>query len=128
MSELTRRRFLQGTGLAAGGLIMGCALRPNKSAVSLVSERSFEGAAFDAWLQITPDDRILLQLDKVEMGQGTTTGFATLLAEELEVDPAFGGLRCTSSSSSRFRSRVGAPAPATHTNPCVARPLAPESA
>lgn len=87
MTGLTRRRFLQGTGLATGGLVLGCSLRPDKNSVSMASERSFEGATFDAWLQITPDDRILLQLDKVEMGQGTTTGFATLIAEELDVDP-----------------------------------------
>lgn len=42
----------------------------------------------NAFLQITPDGRIIFQLDKVEMGQGTTTGLATLIAEELDVDPA----------------------------------------
>ena len=85
--KITRRSFLGGTGLAAGGLVTGCVLRSRPDAVSRASEQSFEGTAFDAWLQITPDDRIILQLDKVEMGQGTTTGYATLLAEELEVDP-----------------------------------------
>jgi len=84
---LTRRVFLQGTGVAAGGLVAGCVLRSSPDAVSRAAEESFEGTTFDAWLQITPDDRIILQLDKVEMGQGTTTGYATLLAEELEVDP-----------------------------------------
>ena len=42
-----------------------------------------------AWLAIYPDDRIVLTLDRVEMGQGTTTSHAMLIAEELEVDPAW---------------------------------------
>src|SRR5207237_6597540 len=42
----------------------------------------------DAWLRITPDNRVILVLDRVEMGQGTMTSHAMLLAEELEVDPA----------------------------------------
>ena len=39
----------------------------------------------DAWLEITADDRVVLHVDKVEMGQGTFTAFATLVGEELEV-------------------------------------------
>ena len=86
MAGISRRALLQGTGLAAGGLVAGCVIGTGKSWVTLASEGTFDGAAFDAWLQITPDDRIILQLDKVEMGQGTSTGLATLLAEELEVE------------------------------------------
>ena len=42
----------------------------------------------NAFLQITPDGKFIFQLDKVEMGQGTMTGLTTLVAEELDVDPA----------------------------------------
>ncbi|MDH5277221.1 MAG: xanthine dehydrogenase family protein molybdopterin-binding subunit [Gammaproteobacteria bacterium] len=41
----------------------------------------------NAWLQIRPDGAIILQIDKIEMGQGVTTGYVTLLAEELDVAP-----------------------------------------
>lgn len=41
-----------------------------------------------AWLRILPDDRMVLWLDRVEMGQGTMTGHAMLVAEELEVSPS----------------------------------------
>jgi isoquinoline 1-oxidoreductase/isoquinoline 1-oxidoreductase beta subunit len=47
-----------------------------------------DGLSPNAWLLITPDDRILLQVDRMEIGQGVTTGFVTLLAEELDVPPA----------------------------------------
>jgi CO/xanthine dehydrogenase Mo-binding subunit len=42
----------------------------------------------NAWLQITPEGDIVLQVDKAELGQGVMTGYATLLAEELDVSPA----------------------------------------
>jgi isoquinoline 1-oxidoreductase beta subunit len=41
-----------------------------------------------AWLRITPDDKLYFTLDRVEMGQGTMTSHAQILADELEVDPA----------------------------------------
>ena len=83
MTALTRRGFLQGAAVAAGGLVVGCAspLPP----VPAAGDARVSG--FDAWLHVTNDDRILLYCDKVEMGQGTFTAFATLVAEELEVDP-----------------------------------------
>ena len=37
----------------------------------------------NAWIRITPDDRIIFTLDRVEMGQGTMTSGATLIAAEL---------------------------------------------
>ena len=42
----------------------------------------------NAWLQIRPDGAIIVQVDKLEMGQGVVTGFVTLVAEELGVAPS----------------------------------------
>lgn len=39
-----------------------------------------------AWLEIGPDERVHFRSPKAELGQGTQTGLAQLLAEELEVD------------------------------------------
>ncbi|MEO8223168.1 MAG: molybdopterin cofactor-binding domain-containing protein [Gammaproteobacteria bacterium] len=41
----------------------------------------------NAWLQVRTDGAIILQVDKIELGQGVTTGFVTLLAEELDIPP-----------------------------------------
>lgn len=41
----------------------------------------------NAWLQIRPDGAVILQVDKIELGQGVITGYVTLLAEELDVAP-----------------------------------------
>jgi isoquinoline 1-oxidoreductase beta subunit len=81
--EISRRGFLQGSAAVAGGLVVGC------RSVSPPSPTTTDGAAvhrFDAWLRVTGDDRILLYADKVEMGQGTFTLYATSVAEELDVD------------------------------------------
>ena len=41
---------------------------------------------FDAWVRITPDNRVTLILGKSEMGQGIMTALPMILAEELCVD------------------------------------------
>ncbi len=88
MSGLTRREFLSASAAAAsaaaaGGLIVGCRTASGPAGPTGAAD----SATFDAWINITPDDRIFVMVDKVEMGQGTLTGFATLVGEELEVDP-----------------------------------------
>jgi len=81
---LTRRRFLLGvTAVAGGGLALSWLTRQKDSLAE--SPDVLEPNAF---LQITPDGRCIFQLDKVEMGQGTMTGLLTLVAEELDLDPA----------------------------------------
>ncbi|HTL00179.1 MAG TPA: xanthine dehydrogenase family protein molybdopterin-binding subunit [Pseudomonadales bacterium] len=85
MSEfhLNRRAFLTGTAVVAGGLVLGI---PAQRAVAMPNARagSFQT---NAWLQITPADEVIFQLDKTEMGQGVLTALPTILAEELEIDP-----------------------------------------
>ena len=40
----------------------------------------------NAWVVIKPDDTVVIRIARVEMGQGTLTGLAQLVAEELECD------------------------------------------
>jgi len=40
----------------------------------------------NAWVHIKVDGRVILILDRVEMGQGTMTAHATIIAEELGID------------------------------------------
>lgn len=81
--RLNRRRFLLGTVIVAGGGLALTWLNRSKDRLA-TNPDTLEPNAF---LQITPDGRFIFQLDKVEMGQGTMTGLATLVAEELDVDP-----------------------------------------
>lgn len=83
MNGMSRRTFLQASGIAAGSLLLGCGGRSPGSAWAEVP--SVHG--FDAFLAITPDGRILVRANEAEMGQGTFTAFATLIGEELRTDP-----------------------------------------
>ena len=79
MSPLSRREFVA-AGVAAGaGLVIGFYL-PHKS--------SREGEVFspNAYLRITPDDKVTIVVARSEMGQGVRTALPMILAEELEAD------------------------------------------
>jgi CO/xanthine dehydrogenase Mo-binding subunit len=82
--KITRRKFLVGTGLVGGGLILGIQLKP-KLPIPHTIEGSFQP---NAWLQITEDGKVIFQLDKVEMGQGVMTTLPMIIAEELDYNPA----------------------------------------
>ena len=76
-----RRRFLVATGLSAGGLALGFHL----PALALAGGSS-GGSEVNAWVVIEPDDRCTIRVARAEMGQGTHTGLAMLVAEELGCD------------------------------------------
>src|SRR5439155_8052376 len=71
---------------SGGAFVVGCALRPAGSAIWRHQRRTGEFQP-NAWIRILPDNTIVFTLDRVEMGQGTMTSHAALVAEELEVDP-----------------------------------------
>lgn len=77
---LSRRTFLQSTALA--GLVLGLRLAPEGRA----AEAAAADFAPNAFIRIAPDDTVTLVIKHFEMGQGSTTGLATLLAEELDAD------------------------------------------
>lgn len=82
--SISRRKFLVGSAIAGGGLVIGFSL---KEAPPWPGAR--EGSfAPNAWLQITPQGQTIFHLHKAEMGQGVLTSLTTLLAEELDLDPA----------------------------------------
>jgi isoquinoline 1-oxidoreductase beta subunit len=78
-TSLSRRTFVVGT--AAGGLALGFHL-PGMRAARAESA----GAEVNAWVFIKPDDSCVIRIARSEMGQGTITGLAQLVAEELECD------------------------------------------
>ena len=84
--NVSRRRFLQATGIAGGGLIIGFGLGGCGSARPPF-EPAADSVAANAFLQITPDNVVRFYCPRDEMGQGVTTGLATLIGEELDVAP-----------------------------------------
>jgi isoquinoline 1-oxidoreductase subunit beta len=84
--NLSRRNFLRSTAVAGGGLVVGFSLT-GCSSPTLPIEGMPGGFVANAFLQITPDNTVRFYCPRDEMGQGVTTGFGTLVAEELDVDP-----------------------------------------
>jgi isoquinoline 1-oxidoreductase beta subunit len=81
--KLSRRRFVVGTAVAGGGLALGLRLPlGGGSAEAAVGA----GSEVNAWVVVKPDDTCVIRVARSEMGQGTLTGLAQLVAEELECD------------------------------------------
>ena len=78
----SRRNFIISTAAAGGGLALGFHL-PSSVTPALADE---SGAEVNAWVVVKPDDICVIRIARAEMGQGTLTGLAQLVAEELECD------------------------------------------
>ena len=80
--HVSRRSFLTSTAAAAGGLALGFHVPfPTEAAAQTPTTPEI-----NAWVVIKPDDTVVVRIARVEMGQGTLTGLAQLVAEELECD------------------------------------------
>jgi isoquinoline 1-oxidoreductase beta subunit len=85
MPALSRRSFVVGTAAVGGGLALGVRV-PFGSGAAEAQSAASGGAEIDAWVVVKPDDTCVIRIARSEMGQGTLTGLAQLVAEELECD------------------------------------------
>ena len=81
-AALNRRQFVGGTAAAAatvatGGFVFG--FPTTASAQGQTPE-------INAWVVVQPDEKVVIRIARSEMGQGTLTGLAQMVAEELECD------------------------------------------
>jgi isoquinoline 1-oxidoreductase subunit beta len=83
---LNRREFLKSSSIASVGLLVGFHLDAHAATDPAESQEKPVVNPFNAWVRITPDNRITLILAKSEMGQGVDTSLPMILAEELCVD------------------------------------------
>ena len=83
--DVSRRRFLISTAAAGGGLALGLYAPWPKNALAQ-TPRAADGSEVGAWVFIKPNDDVVIRIARSEMGQGTLTGLAQLVAEELECD------------------------------------------
>jgi isoquinoline 1-oxidoreductase beta subunit len=82
--KVSRRNFLVGTAAAGGGLAIGLE-------VGGLTDAFAQGAAnatadVGIWVRIRPNNDIIVRTARSEMGQGTITGLAQLIVEELDGD------------------------------------------
>src|SRR6266853_1611748 len=84
-TNLSRRKFIVGSAAAAGGgLALGFQFPFLKSAAAQGTASTYP--EINAWVVIKPDETCAIRIARTEMGQGTLTGLAQLVAEELECD------------------------------------------
>ena len=86
MGHMNRRRFL--VSAATGAFALGW--RVPEAAFAQSVRRGFDaaqsGQAIGLWVVIGPDDSTTVRIARSEMGQGTLTGLAQLVADELDAD------------------------------------------
>ena len=77
---ISRRNFIIGAAAAGGGFSLGFHVP--------VGAQSLAGSVeeVNAWVVVRPDESCVIRIARAEMGQGTHTGLAQLVAEELECD------------------------------------------
>ncbi len=84
---MRRRSLLLGGLGAAGALLVGWSLLPPRSRLGRAATLPrLEGeVGLNGWIKIGADGRVLLAMNRSEMGQGVHTALAMLAAEELDV-------------------------------------------
>ena len=82
---MKRRHFIGAIALGTGGLAVGWGLWPARQRLlpSKPLPPVASHPAFNGWVRIGEDDRVTVVMGRSEMGQGSHTGLAMLLADEL---------------------------------------------
>ena len=83
MPKIDRRSFLVGTAAVGGGLSLGLRL---PFAPDTANAAAMGVPEINAWVVVRPDDSVVIRIARSEMGQGSLTGLAQLVAEELDCD------------------------------------------
>lgn len=81
--RMNRRAFVIGTAAVGAGLAIGLDLPFGGPSIVRAADGSPE---VNAWVVVRPDDTVVIRIARSEMGQGSLTGLAQLVAEELECD------------------------------------------
>ena len=80
---ISRRRFMQGSAAAAGSLVVGFHV-PFIGHANAQAATAAAAPEINVWVVVKPDDAVVIRIARSEMGQGTLTGLAQLVAEELD--------------------------------------------
>jgi isoquinoline 1-oxidoreductase beta subunit len=84
---LNRRNFLRASATAAGGLLL--ALYLDSPAAAEENSQAPSPPKFyppDAFVEIRPDGKIVIQVNRLEFGQGVQTALPMILADEMDAD------------------------------------------
>jgi len=100
-----RSLFVSGLG-AAGALVVGWSLLPPRERLGTVDALPVEQGevGLNGWIKIAADGAVMLAMHRSEMGQGTHTALAMLVAEELDVP--LGRIRLFGAATDRLYGNV----------------------
>ena len=85
MMGMTRRLFLNTSVAGTGGLVLAFSI-PRLGEAATQAPSGTLTPEVNAWVVVRPDDTVIIRIARSEMGQGTLTGLAQLVAEELDCD------------------------------------------
>jgi isoquinoline 1-oxidoreductase subunit beta len=83
MSKVNRRSFVIGSSAAGAGLALGFHVPFD---IDVARADTLSSPEVNAWVVVKPDETVVIRIARSEMGQGTMTGLAQLVAEELNAD------------------------------------------
>ncbi|BBK42254.1 aldehyde dehydrogenase [Allostella vacuolata] len=89
VTKLSRRKFLVASAVAGGGMAVAWSVPAGlleAFAQTTMPQPAGAPAEVGIWVVIHPDDTTVVRIARSEMGQGTLTGLAQLVAEDLECD------------------------------------------
>jgi isoquinoline 1-oxidoreductase beta subunit len=101
--RINRRGFIVSALAAGGGLSLGFDIPFGGPDVIRAADGTPE---VNAWVVIRPDETVVIRIARSEMGQGTLTGLAQLVAEELDCDWSKVGWEYPTPGQSVARKRV----------------------
>ncbi|MFW2371575.1 MAG: molybdopterin cofactor-binding domain-containing protein [Gammaproteobacteria bacterium] len=84
--NVSRREFLIHSTAVGSGFSLGLYLPLFSGSAMAAGQNSSMPPEVNAWVVIEPDDTVIIRIARSEMGQGTLTGLAQMVAEELECD------------------------------------------
>jgi isoquinoline 1-oxidoreductase beta subunit len=111
-----RRRFLQGAAAATAGLTIGFHWAGNSRALAAANDV----LAPNAFVRVAPDNTVTVIIKHLEMGQGTYTGLATIVAEELDADWSQVRAESAPADASRYNNLLFGPIQGTGGSSAVA--------
>ena len=83
---LSRRAFIKVTGLAGGGLVLAMSMGPGARKALAQTKTPAAETTLNPYVQIRPDNTIVLYAKNPEVGQGVKTSLPMIVAEELDAD------------------------------------------
>jgi CO/xanthine dehydrogenase Mo-binding subunit len=83
--EFTRRQFLKGTGALVVSFNLLSPARQVLAQFATLPSGDIDPQSLDSWIAISPEGNVTFYTSKVEIGTGTITALAQIVAEELDI-------------------------------------------